>query len=147
MMFVPCAKRVLWGSCDAVVIPTRELKHWQTKFGDLDLEADSGDSVRVKIASLKTEWGPLKCNEMVESSTPDAEGPQMEKEHGPDNTKYWGLLAGPNLVYKSVRKRGRVRTVLSWYGMGEYDPEHAYITKRERARILYDPEYPAIELM
>jgi hypothetical protein len=147
MMFVPCAQRVLWGSSDWVVIPKRELKHWKAQFGRVEFDASSGDSVRVQIASLKTDWEPLRCNEMVESSTPFAEGPQTDQEHGQDNTRTWGLFAGPNLVYKSVRKRGRVRTVLSWYGMGQYDPANPYISKRERAKVTYDPQYPEIELM
>jgi hypothetical protein len=83
----------------------------------------------------------------VESSTPFAQGPQTVQEHGPDNAQNWGLFAGDLLIYKSVRRRGRVRTVLSWYGMGQYDPESPYISKRERAKIVYDPAYHEIELM
>lgn len=147
MMFVPCAKRVLWGSCDSVVVPKHELEHWKAKFGDLELEEDCPESVRVQVSSLKPEWGPLRCSQLIESSTPDAEGPRTKSEHGPDNTKMWGLFAGQAMVYKSVFKRGRVRTTLSWYGIGAYNPEHAYISKRERARVAYDPEYHEIELM
>ena len=146
-MFIPTAKRALYGPCSDVLIPADELKHWRTKFGNFDIHKTTGNGVRVQIADLRAcDWGRLQGHKLVNSSTPLATGPQDPKEHRSECTK-WGLFADSVLVYKSIRKHDRVRTVLSWYGHGGYDPESPGISRRERARVHYDPEYPDIELM
>jgi hypothetical protein len=144
-IFISCARRVLWGATDCILIPRKELPTWRLKFGKFEAKP-SANAVAVRVSELGAcAWGELKCQEVVESANPFMVGPRKPDEHGQD--KSWGLFAGASLVYKSVKRHGRVRTVLSWYGHGEYDPESPAISRRERARIQYDPEYPDIELM
>jgi len=147
-MFIATAKRALYGPCSDVIIPADELKHWRTKFGHFDIHKATGNGVHIKIDALRAcDWGQLKGHTLVDSLTPLATGPQDPNEHGGSVGTKWGLFAGSALVYKSVRKHDRVRTVISWYGHGGYDPESPGISRRELARIYYDPEYPDIELM
>jgi hypothetical protein len=143
-MFVMCARRVLWGSTDCILFPRKELSAWRLQFGKFDCKI-SGDTVAVRVSELSCRWGVLTCQEVVESANPFSTGPRQPDEHGQD--KAWGLFAGSTLVYKSKQRKGSVRTVVSWYGHGGYDPEYPAITRRERARIEYDPDYPKIEFM
>ena len=147
-MFIPTAKRALFGPCSDVLIPADELESWRTKFGHFPIHKTTGNGVRVEIAELRVcDWGPLQGHTLVASSTPLATGPRDPNEHRGSGGTKWGLFAGTSLVYKSVRKHDRVRTVLSWYGHGGYDPEFPGISRRELARIYYDPEYADLELM
>ena len=143
-MFVMCARRVLWGSTDCILFPRKELPAWRLHFGPFASKI-SGNAAVVRVSELNCPWGALTCQEVVESSTPFADGPRQPGEHGQDRA--WGLFAGSLMVYKSQKRQGRVRTVVSWYGHGGYDPEFPAITRRDRAKIEYDPEYPDIEIM
>lgn len=145
-MFISCARRVLWGTTDCIVIPRKELPAWRLQFGKFAARPVA-NGVVIRVSELSAcAWGELRCQELVQSANPFTVGPPQPTEHDGQD-KYWGLFAGPSLVYKSMQQQGRVRTVLSWYGHGGYDPESPSISRRERARVHYDPEYPDIELM
>ena len=147
-MFVGAARRALYGPCSYVAVPREDLAHWRCQFGEFDVKPKGPGDVLIKIADLgASKWGPLQAHRLVESSTPLATGPQDPNEHLTSNCMAWGLFSGATALYKSVREHGQVRTILSWYGHGGYDPESPDISARELARIYYDPEFPDIELM
>jgi len=163
--FVPCAKRVwLQSQSPVIVIPLKELKEWQAKFGalqtkplsgerglgrSLDRSLDrGGEGCAVTLAGVgPCAWGSLSCHCMIDSSTPELDGPRTPDEHGPSSRRTWALFADQAIVYKSVQHKGRVTTELSWYGHGGYDPSRPGISAKERARVEYDPEFPDIELL
>jgi hypothetical protein len=147
-VLVQCAKRVWWQRSEAIVIPVAELAEWRAKFGPFMLGDFTGNGVSVHIGDLRPcQWGPLQCNCTIDSSTPDAAGPRRHDEHHESNRMVWGLFSDSRLVYKSMRAKGHVVTLQSWYGHGEYDPMSPGITDQERAQIQYDPECPEIELL
>jgi hypothetical protein len=147
-IFVSCARRVWWQRSDYIAIPVVELSHWRAKFGTFMLGDLSGNWASVRISDLApTAWGPLQCNCTVDSSAPTAIGPRRHDEHAASNRTVWGLFAGEALVYKSIRLKGCVVTVQSWYGHGEYDPAFPEISEQERLQTQYDPEFPDIELL
>lgn len=147
--FVPCAKRAWWQwQSDAIVIPLADLPHWRLKFGALQTQNLNAGGVSVLVTSLgPCGWDKLECHFVVDSSTPDAVGPQAHDEHGPSNRTTWALFANQAMVYKSMRHNGNVKTELSWYGHGGYDPNEPSISANERALIQYDPEFPDITLL
>lgn len=147
-MFIAVARRALYGPCSYVAVPSEDLVHWRRQFGEFETKQTSAHALLVKISDLSAKhWGDVKASKLVESSTPLATGPQDPNEHLTSNCMVWALFAGSTAVFKSVREHGKVRTILSWYGHGGYDPEAPSISPRELARIYYDPEYPDIELM
>lgn len=147
--FVSCAKRALL-QCQLpfIVIPLRELNEWQAKFGTLEHKTLEGEGCAVSMLNVgQYAWGSMACHCVIDSSTPEAEGPRALDEHGPANRRTWALFTGKTIMYKSVQHKGRVTTELSWYGQGGYDPSNPGISAQERARIAYDPEFPDIELL
>lgn len=147
--FVPCARRAWWQwQSETIVIPLADLAQWQLKFGTFQTQTSNAGGVSVSIADLgPCGWGKLECHFVVDSSTPEAVGPQTRDEHGPLNRTTWALFANHAMVYKSIRHNGNVTTELSWYGHGGYDPNKPSISARERAHIQYDPEFPDITLL
>jgi hypothetical protein len=150
-MFISCARRVLYGSCSYVAVPTDDLHHWHNKFGLLETKEQTKELssyTLVKVAGLRAlEWDDLKSYKVVESSTPLATGPRDANEHLTSNRMVWALFSGSGMVFKSVKEQGRVHTVLSWYGHGGYDPEAPDISPYERSLVCYDPQFPDIELL
>lgn len=148
--FVSCAKRA-WFQCQLpfIVIPLRELNEWQAKFGTLQPKTLAGqEGCAVSMSNVgQCAWGSMACHCVIDSSTPDADGPRTLDEHGPSSRRTWALFADQTIVYKSVQHQGTVTTELSWYGHGGYDPTKPGISARERARVAYDPEFPDIELL
>jgi len=147
--FVSCAKRVWWQwQSDTIVIPLADVGQWQLKFGTFQSKISSVGGVSVALTDLSPcSWGKLECHFVIDSSTPDVVGPQTQDEHGPSNRTTWALFANQSMVYKSIRQQGNVKTELSWYGNGGYDPETPLISEAQRALIQYDPEFPDITLL
>jgi len=147
--FIPCAGRV-WLQCrsDTIVVPAKELAQWRVKFGTVRTSDARSGGVSLAVADLAPcAWGELECHFVIDSSTPNAVGPKTHDEHGPSNRSTWALFADKAMVYKSVRHNGQVKTELSWYGHGGYDPQKPEISAAERALVEYDPEFPGIILL
>ena len=147
--FVSCAKRA-WLQCQLpfIVIPLREINEWQAKFGTLQSKTLSAEECAVPVSMLgQCAWGSMSCHCVIDSLTPDADGPRTLDEHGPLSRRTWALFADQTMVYKSVQHQGQVTTELSWYGHGGYDPTKPGISAQERAHAVYDPEFPDIELL
>lgn len=147
--FVPCARRAWWQrQSETIVIPLADLVQWQLKFGTFQTQTSNAGGASVSLADLRDcGWDKVECHFVVDSSTPEAVGPQTRDEHGPLNRTTWALFTNQAMVYKSTRHNGNVTTELSWYGHGGYDPNEPSISAKERAHIQYDPEFPDITLL